>query len=242
VVQTEPIAAWLHHHAGCRRLVVIANAVQHPLPVLGPSPAGPAAAIHQLGPEDCIPAGRLLLLAAGTKPYKKGFDLLLEAFVAIAPRHPDWDLAIVGLHPDHSEAGLSAAGLSARVHCPGPVADMAAWYARADCFVLSSRFEGIPNVLLEAMAAGLDALLACPASRAALAARATDVRERFSSGLVLQQCCQALALPPPPADSDLSVPLRTAVTTAPTHRQAAVRAAMPPAEIPAGLGPHRRAP
>ena len=162
MVQTEPIAAWLHHHAGCRRLVVIANAVQHPLPVLGPSPAGPAAAIHQLGPEDCTPAGRLLLLAAGTKPYTKGFDLLLEAFVAIAPRHPDWDLAIVGLHPDHSEAGLSAAGLSARVHCPGPVADMAAWYARADCFVLSSRFEGIPNVLLEAMAAGCVCLAAVP--------------------------------------------------------------------------------
>jgi len=244
VVQTEPIAAWFHRHAHCRRLAVIPNAVQHPQPTLAPG-------VGQLTPEASIPPGRLLLLAAGTKPHQKGFDLLLEAFVALASRHPHWDLAIVGLDPQRIEAGLSAAtlqrrahaaGLATRVHFVGPVADMGAWYARADCFVLSSRFEGIPNVLLEAMAAGLDALLACPASRAALAARATDVRERFSSGLVLQQWCQALALPPPPADSDLSVPLRTAVTTAPTHRQAEVRAAMPPAEIPAGLGPHRRAP
>ncbi|MCP9890284.1 glycosyltransferase [Cyanobium sp. Aljojuca 7D2] len=172
VVQTEPIAAWFHRHAACRRLAVIPNAVQHPLPVLRPSPAGAAPPIRQLGPQDCIPAGRLLLLAAGTKPHQKGFDLLLEAFEAIAPRHPDWDLAIVGLDPQRIEAGLSAAtlhrrahaaGLATRVHVVGPVADMAAWYARADCFVLSSRFEGIPNVLLEAMAAGCACLAAdCP--------------------------------------------------------------------------------
>ena len=113
---------------------------QHTLHVLAPSPAVSAVAIQQLGSQDFIATGRLLLLAAGTKPYQKGFDLLLEAFEAIAPRHPHWDLAIVGLDPQRIEAGLSAAtlhrrahaaGLATRVHFVGPVADMAAWYARA---------------------------------------------------------------------------------------------------------------
>jgi glycosyltransferase involved in cell wall biosynthesis len=257
VVQTEPIAAWLHRHASCRRLQVIPNAVQHPLPPLRPAPGGNGGAlvplISAVAPEACVPAGRLLLLAAGTKPYQKGFDLLLEAFAAIAPHHPGWDLAIVGLDPQRIEVGLSAAslrrrahasGLAARVHDVGPVVDMAAWYRRADCFVLSSRFEGIPNVLLEAMAAGcaclaadcptgprqlitdgvngqlvpansaaalaagLDGLLACPATRAALASRATAVRRRFSPDAVLQQWCQALALPSPSASAPPVSPQR----------------------------------
>jgi len=84
----------------------------------------------------CIPRGRLLLLAAGTKPDQKGFDLLLEAFVALASCHPHWDLAIVGLDPQRIEAGLSAATLHRRAHAAGikarhalSVAD--AWIAAA---------------------------------------------------------------------------------------------------------------
>jgi glycosyltransferase involved in cell wall biosynthesis len=172
VAQTAEIAAWLHRHAGCHRTQVIPNAVQHPLPQLPPSPASSACSIAPHAPDAYIPSGRCLLLAAGSKPYQKGFDLLLDAFVSLAARHPNWDLAIVGLDDHRVEAGLSAAslryrahaaGLAARVHLPGPVSNISDWYARADLFVLSSRFEGIPNVLLEAMAAGCACLAAnCP--------------------------------------------------------------------------------
>jgi len=172
VAQTAEIASWLHRHAGCRRIQVIPNAVQHPLPPARPSAASAALPVTHQVPEAFIPSDRFLLLAAGTKPYQKGFDLLLEAFVSLAARHPSWDLAIVGLEPQRAEAGLSAAslrskvhaaGLAARVHFPGPVSNISDWYTRADVFVLSSRFEGIPNVLLEAMAAGCACLAAnCP--------------------------------------------------------------------------------
>jgi glycosyltransferase involved in cell wall biosynthesis len=229
VVQTEPIARWLHQQAGCRQLAVIPNAVQLPLPQGEPT----------ICPSQLINPDRLLLLAAGTKPFQKGFDQLLTAFTAIARRHPSWDLAIVGLDPQATTTDLTLAelqeqanraDLKERVLLPGPVGNIADWYARADLFVLSSRFEGIPNVLLEAMAAGcaclaadcptgprqlitdgvngqlvpansaaalaagLDQLMATPSRRAALGARAAEVRSQFAPELILQRWCEALGL------------------------------------------------
>lgn len=230
VVQTEPIAAWLRQHAGCCRVAVIPNAVQRPLPMSEP----------RIAPSTFVSPHRQLLLAAGTKPFQKGFDLLLEAFAAIAAQHPNWDLAIVGMAtppPRSNELGMAQlqeharrAGLANRLHLIGPVGNIADWYARADLFVLSSRYEGIPNVLLEALAAGcaclatdcptgprqliehgvngllvpahslealtqgLDQLMANPAQRFALAARAPDVRQRFAADDVLQRWCAVLGV------------------------------------------------
>lgn len=149
VAQTRPIADWLARNTGSTRLHIIPNAVQDPLP------SGP--------PVIAPPTGRKLVVAAGTKPWQKGFDQLIEAFARIAGDHPDWDLALPGLLPDRVEEGLSGqdildraagAGLAGRVLLPGHVGNMPDWYAAADLFVLSSRFEGFPNVLVEALSQG----------------------------------------------------------------------------------------
>ena len=119
------------------------------------------------------PAGASLMLAVGTKPHQKGFDRLLAAFARLAPRHPSWHLVILGLDPASGSHRRAVADLVAqwqadpllrqRVHLPGPVGNVADWYGACDLFVLSSRYEGFPNVLLEAMVSGCACLAcACP--------------------------------------------------------------------------------
>jgi glycosyltransferase involved in cell wall biosynthesis len=88
---------------------------------------------------------------------QKGFDLLIPAFAASAHRFPQWELVIVGDGPARAglQAQIAAFGLTDRVFLPGRAGNIGAWYERAHAYVLPSRFEGMPNVLLEAMSHGL---------------------------------------------------------------------------------------
>lgn len=98
-----------------------------------------------------------LLAAVGRFESQKGFDLLIEAFGRVAPFHPEWRLAIWGEGPLRGalEAQVRAFGLADRVTLPGLSTTPGGWLESAGAFVLSSRFEGFPNALAEAMAAGL---------------------------------------------------------------------------------------
>ncbi|MFL5675958.1 MAG: glycosyltransferase family 4 protein [Chloroflexota bacterium] len=107
-----------------------------------------------LGPGD--PAVHRLI-AAGRFAPQKGFDLLLEAFAAVASRHPDWSLDIFGKGAlrESLERSIADLGLTAQVHLNHPTDRLGEEMRRASVFVLSSRFEGFPIVLLEALSAGL---------------------------------------------------------------------------------------
>lgn len=160
LVQTKRTGAWLARHCGVRRQLVMPNPVQWPLPDREPS----------VVPEAWLAPDVPLLLGAGTKAFQKGFDRLMPAFAALAITHPRLHLALAGVSSAPYQgvdqqawlrdllAGDEA--LQQRLLLPGMVGSMASWYARATVFVLPSRFEGFPNVLLEAMAAGC----ACVAS------------------------------------------------------------------------------
>lgn len=102
------------------------------------------------GPADL--SARTVLTAGRIHP-QKGFDLLVAAYAQVAARHPDWRLRICGAGRDRDalEAQVHALGLADVVTLPGPVRDMGAEMAAASLFVLSSRYEGLPLVLLEAM-------------------------------------------------------------------------------------------
>jgi glycosyltransferase involved in cell wall biosynthesis len=92
------------------------------------------------------------LVAVGRLGREKGFDLLLDALSLL--NQPDVGLAILGTGGQEAELRAQAErlGLSGCVHFAGYQDNPYAWIARADAFVLSSRHEGFPNVVIEALA------------------------------------------------------------------------------------------
>jgi glycosyltransferase involved in cell wall biosynthesis len=105
------------------------------------------------------------IIAVGRLDHQKGFDLLLEAFARVAPGAPDATLTIFGEGPERKslEAQAKALGIGARVSLPGVTETPGDWLNAGDIFVLSSRFEGFPNVLVEALANGFAAIaFDCP--------------------------------------------------------------------------------
>jgi glycosyltransferase involved in cell wall biosynthesis len=99
-------------------------------------------------------------IAVGRLAEEKGFDNLLRAFANIAVRQSDWGLTILGEGDKRQELERLSAdlGLEGRVHLPGRVSNPFTWLRRADLFVMSSRFEGLPCSLCEAMGCGLPAI------------------------------------------------------------------------------------
>ena len=93
-----------------------------------------------------------LVIAVGRLHHQKRFDQLLHAWERVD--RPGAKLCIIGDGPDRAalEAMVSDLGLAKRVEMPGYSTDVASWLAKADALVLSSDFEGLPAVVLEAMA------------------------------------------------------------------------------------------
>ncbi len=92
---------------------------------------------------------------------QKGLDVLLKAAARAFEQLPDWRLAIVGDGPlrDELEALAGELGIASRVDWFGHVDNPVPYLRAAQAFVLTSRFEGSPNALLEAMACGLPAVV-----------------------------------------------------------------------------------
>jgi glycosyltransferase involved in cell wall biosynthesis len=97
-----------------------------------------------------IAAGTPVLLAAGRQEHQKGFDVLLEAFVRVRERFPDIVLMVAGR--EGAATPVLAAASDASVWFLGHRTDLPDLLAAADVFVLPSRWEGIPGVVLEALA------------------------------------------------------------------------------------------
>ena len=97
-----------------------------------------------------------LIVTVGRLHPQKDQETLLRAFAKVVERRPA-RLLILGEGEVRAalEALAAELGVSQRVHLPGHVSDSLAQMNAADLFVLSSRFEGLPTVLIEALLCGL---------------------------------------------------------------------------------------
>ncbi len=107
--------------------------------------------------------GAPLALFAGRLQADKGPMTALEAFAQAARRAPGLAFALVGEGPERARLRrrIAGLGLDAQVHLPGHVsrAELADWFSAADALILPTRrAEGLPLVVLEALACGLPVL------------------------------------------------------------------------------------
>lgn len=110
-----------------------------------------------------IPGGATVALGVGRMATKKGFQLLIEALPRLMQEHAELHLVLAGGGDRLAEFQQAAAAFSTRVHFPGAVLHdtLPDLYRAADLFVLPAvhdakgNVDGLPNVILEAMATGL---------------------------------------------------------------------------------------
>ncbi len=207
VAQSERARSWAEQVAPRVHIVVIPN------PVLPCVERDDELAAH-------LPQGQLIV-GMGRLEAIKGFDLLLEAFAAAHHGSEEWRLVILGEGPERSrlESLADALGIAPWVSLPGLVQYPERVLCRASLFVLSSRVDGFPNSLLEAMACGLpviafdcpggvreiirpgiDGLLVPPQDVAALARAISelmgDAEKRRLLGIRAREVCQRFGIEP----------------------------------------------
>ena len=141
VVQTKSVAEYFKPLMNDCPIVVIPNMVMPP----------------GAGSTEMSESSTKTLLAMGRLAHEKGFDLLIQAFAQFADRTPEWNLKILGEGDLRQplQQQIDGSGLSARIQLAGWDSSPDRALCQAGIFVLSSRHEGFPNALLEAMSHGL---------------------------------------------------------------------------------------
>lgn len=150
VAQTYDAADWIESNCNVKSVVI-------------PNPL-------RLLPEVNIKREKIIV-AVGRLSKQKGFDLLLRSFKKISNDYNDWRVVIIGqgIEYDNLLQLRDELSLTERVDFVGQVQNVENWMARAGLVVQPSRFEGFPNVILEAMGMGAAVISAnCPSGPAEL--------------------------------------------------------------------------
>ena len=111
----------------------------------------------QVPPRPLHDRPRWLAGFVGRLSLEKGPDLFLDALIPLCRQHPRLHGVMLGDGPErpHLLARIQDAGLHERIRLPGYQTDMGTWWMQLDVLVISSRTEGTPMILLEAMQAGV---------------------------------------------------------------------------------------
>jgi glycosyltransferase involved in cell wall biosynthesis len=142
VVQTDDIADWFRKNVPTRNLITIPNAIR-------------SSAFVGCASQDS--AREKIILGIGRLDRQKGFDLLLRSFAKSGLADEGWRVVILGEGAERQ--ALSALSneleISSSVEMRGHVTGVSEWILKSSIFALSSRYEGFPNALLEAMQLGV---------------------------------------------------------------------------------------
>ncbi|HZW63244.1 MAG TPA: glycosyltransferase family 4 protein [Flavobacteriaceae bacterium] len=148
VVQTESSKIYFDRFISVKKIRIIENPIT---PTLADSL------------QNILAAKEKIILSVGRLDYQKNQDLLIRAFSKIQAK--DWKLVLVGNgnKKKEYETLVSALGIQDAVTFTGVVSNVSPYLSRSSIFVLSSRFEGFPNALIEAMYFGLACIATqCP--------------------------------------------------------------------------------
>lgn len=142
VIQTKNLQKWANKKIKPEKVYVIPNPVIHPI---------------QRNKIELSVLPDSFVLAVGRLEFQKGFDELISMFKKVSDEHPNWHLVIAGEGKERGylESLIIDVGLRGKVHLLGEIQAIPELMSKAKIFALSSRFEGFPNVLIEAMSSGL---------------------------------------------------------------------------------------
>ncbi|MBI4985080.1 MAG: glycosyltransferase [Rhodocyclales bacterium] len=161
------------------------------------------AAIRRAAAEPCArPQGPYVVHVGRFAPQKR-HDLLLDAWARVDTGHT---LVLLTAAESRLQSMIAARGLASRVHVAGFQANPYPWIAGADLLVLCSDHEGLPNVLIEALACGTPALSTdCPSGPREILAACPDCLVPCSDAPALAAAIdRCLAAPPDLARVDLA--------------------------------------
>ena len=122
-----------------------------------------------------LPPESKIIFSSGRLDHQKGFDILISVAAMAKEKKLDWQFIIAGDGKLKKELDIMAekSGVSEMVHFIGFSEEIPALLRASDVFVLPSRYEGMPNALLEAMAMG----------KASVATRVNGAAELIEDGL-----------------------------------------------------------
>ena len=140
---TRGALEWLRSFVPDSKLLLVPNPVSQP-----------AVAV-------CHSDRKKVILNIGRLSHQKAQDILIKAYAEVIENAPDWRLTIVGSGPEKAQLHelASVLGIADRVRWIEWTDDVDSLYRSSSIFVLPSRYEGTPNVLLEAMSHGLPAVV-----------------------------------------------------------------------------------